>query len=217
MAALRKYIIAGLLVWLPFAATIVIVKLLIDLMDKTVLLLPPEWQPTNLLGFSIPGFGVVLAILILLLTGVLAANLFGRRFVEIWEKILNRIPLVRTIYSSVKQISSTIFDPSGKSFRKVVLLQYPRKGLWSIGFLTNDNMGDELNTVDDHLVSVFIPTTPNPTSGFIIMVRSDELTELDMNIEEAFKFIISMGVIISDSTAHKELRRNKVAQSPVDS
>ena len=208
MAALRKYIIAGLLVWLPFAATIVIVKLLIDLMDKTILLLPPEWQPANLLGFSIPGFGVVLAILILLLTGVLAANIFGRRFVEIWEKILNRIPLVRTIYSSVKQISSTIFDPSGKSFRKVVLLQYPRKGLWSIGFLTNDNMGDELNTVDDHLVSVFIPTTPNPTSGFIIMVRGDELKELNMNVEEAFKFIISMGVIIPDGTALKELKRN---------
>ena len=208
MAALRKYIIAGLLVWLPFAATIVIVKLLIDLMDKTILLLPPEWQPANLLGFSIPGFGVVLAILILLLTGVLAANIFGRRFVEIWEKILNRIPLVRTIYSSVKQISSTIFDPSGKSFRKVVLLQYPRKGLWSIGFLTNDNMGDELNSVDDHLVSVFIPTTPNPTSGFIIMVRGDELKELNMSIEEAFKFIISMGVIIPDGTALKELKRN---------
>jgi len=208
MAALRKYIIAGLLVWLPFAATIVIVKLLIDLMDKTILLLPPEWQPANLLGFSIPGFGVVLAILILLLTGVLAANIFGRRFVEIWEKILNRIPLVRTIYSSVKQISSTIFDPSGKSFRKVVLLQYPRKGLWSIGFLTNDNMGDELNSVDDHLVSVFIPTTPNPTSGFIIMVRGDELKELNMSVEEAFKFIISMGVIIPDGTALKELKRN---------
>ena len=208
MAALRKYIIAGLLVWLPFAATIVIVKLLIDLMDKTILLLPPEWQPANLLGFSIPGFGVVLAILILLLTGVLAANLFGRRFVEMWEKILNRIPLVRTIYSSVKQISSTIFDPSGKSFRKVVLLQYPRKGLWSIGFLTNDSMGDELNTVDDYLVSVFIPTTPNPTSGFIIMVRGDELKELNMSVEEAFKFIISMGVIIPDGTALKELKRN---------
>ncbi|MEC7875657.1 MAG: DUF502 domain-containing protein [Pseudomonadota bacterium] len=217
MPALRKYIIAGLLVWLPFAATIVIVKLLIDLMDKTILLLPPEWQPANLLGFSIPGFGFILAISILLLTGVLAANLFGRRFVEMWERVLNRIPLVRSIYSSVKQISSTIFNPSGKSFRKVVMLQYPRKGLWSIGFLTNDNLGGEMTAIDDRLVSVFIPTTPNPTSGFIIMVRSDELTELDMNIEEAFKFIISMGVIISDSTAHKELRRNKVAQSPVDS
>ena len=213
MASLKKYIIAGLLVWLPFAATVVIVKLLIDLLDKTLLLLPPEWHPVALLGFSIPGFGIILALSILLLTGMLAANLFGRRFVEIWERILNKIPLVRSIYGSIKQISNTIFDPSGKSFRKVVMLQYPRKGLWSIGFLTNDNVGDEMSAVDDQLVAVFIPTTPNPTSGFIIMTRNDEITELNISVEEGFKFIISMGVIIPDDTARKELERNKVAQS----
>ena len=213
MAALKKYIIAGLLVWLPFAATVVIVKLVIDLLDKTILLLPPEWHPVALLGFSIPGFGIILALSILLLTGMLAANLFGRRFVEIWERILNKIPLVRSIYSSIKQISNTIFDPSGKSFRKVVMLQYPRKGVWSIGFLTNDNVGDEMSAVDDRLVAVFIPTTPNPTSGFIVMVRNDEITELDMSVEEGFKFIISIGVIIPDGTARTELERNKVAQS----
>ena len=217
MAALKKYIIAGLLVWLPFAATVVIVKLLIDLLDKTILLLPPEWHPVALLGFSIPGFGIILALSILLLTGMLAANLFGRRFVEIWERILNKIPLVRSIYSSIKQISNTIFDPSGKSFRKVVMLQYPRKGLWSIGFLTNDNVGDEMSAVDDRLVAVFIPTTPNPTSGFIIMTRNDEITELDMGVEEGFKFIISMGVIIPNGSARTELERNKVAQSLADS
>ena len=217
MAALKKYIIAGLLVWLPFAATVVIVKLVIDLLDKTILLLPPEWHPVALLGFSIPGFGIILALSILLLTGMLAANLFGRRFVEIWERILNKIPLVRSIYSSIKQISNTIFDPSGKSFRKVVMLQYPRKGLWSIGFLTNDNVGDEMSAVDDRLVAVFIPTTPNPTSGFIIMTRNDEITELDMSVEEGFKFIISMGVIIPDGSARIELERNKVAQSLADS
>jgi len=217
MAALKKYIIAGLLVWLPFAATVVIVKLLIDLLDKTILLLPPEWHPVALLGFSIPGFGIILALSILLLTGMLAANLFGRRFVEIWERILNKIPLVRSIYSSIKQISNTIFDPSGKSFHKVVMLQYPRKGLWSIGFLTNDNVGDEMSAVDDRLVAVFIPTTPNPTSGFIIMTRNDEITELDMSVEEGFKFIISMGVIIPDGSARTELERNKVAQSLADS
>lgn len=217
MAALKKYIIAGLLVWLPFAATVVIVKLLIDLLDKTILLLPPEWHPVALLGFSIPGFGIILALSILLLTGMFAANLFGRRFVEIWERLLNKIPLVRSIYSSIKQISNTIFDPSGKSFRKVVMLQYPRKGLWSIGFLTNDNVGDEMSAVDDRLVAVFIPTTPNPTSGFIIMTRNDEITELDMSVEEGFKFIISMGVIIPDGSARTELERNKVAQSLADS
>jgi len=217
MAALKKYIVAGLLVWLPFAATVVIVKLVIDLLDKTILLLPPEWHPVALLGFSIPGFGIILALSILLLTGMLAANLFGRRFVEIWERILNKIPLVRSIYSSIKQISNTIFDPSGKSFRKVVMLQYPKKGLWSIGFLTNDNVGDEMSAVDDRLVAVFIPTTPNPTSGFIIMTRNDEITELDMSVEEGFKFIISMGVIIPDGSARTELERNKVAQSLADS
>ena len=217
MAVLKKYIIAGLLVWLPFAATVVIVKLLIDLLDKTILLLPPEWHPVALLGFSIPGFGIILALSILLLTGMLAANLFGRRFVEIWERILNKIPLVRSIYSSIKQISNTIFDPSGKSFRKVVMLQYPKKGLWSIGFLTNDNVGDEMSAVDDRLVAVFIPTTPNPTSGFIVMVRNDEITELDMSVEEGFKFIISIGVITPDGTARTELERNKVAQSLADS
>ncbi len=217
MAALKKYIIAGLLVWLPFAATVVIVKLLIDLLDKTMLLLPPEWHPVALVGFSIPGFGIILALSILLLTGMLAANLFGRRFVEIWERILNKIPLVRSIYSSIKQISNTIFDPSGKSFRKVVMLQYPRKGVWSIGFLTNDNVGDEMSAVDDRLVAIFIPTTPNPTSGFIVMVRNDEITELDMSVEEGFKFIISIGVIIPDGTARTELERNKVAQSLADS
>ena len=217
MAVLKKYIIAGLLVWLPFAATVVIVKLLIDLLDKTVLLLPPEWHPVALLGFSIPGFGIILALSILLLTGMLAANLFGRRFVEIWERILNKIPLVRSIYSSIKQISNTIFDPSGKSFRKVVMLQYPKKGLWSIGFLTNDNVGDEMGAVDDRLVAVFIPTTPNPTSGFIIMTRNDEITELDISVEEGFKFIISMGVIIPDGPTRTELERNKVAQSLADS
>jgi len=217
MAVLKKYIIAGLLVWLPFAATVVIVKLLIDLLDKTILLLPPEWHPVALLGFSIPGFGIILALSILLLTGMLAANLFGRRFVEIWERILNKIPLVRSIYSSIKQISNTIFDPSGKSFRKVVMLQYPKKDLWSIGFLTNDNVGDEMSAVDDRLVAVFIPTTPNPTSGFIIMTRNDEITELDISVEEGFKFIISMGVIIPDDSARKKLERNKVVQSLADS
>ena len=130
MTALKKYIIAGLLVWLPFAATVVIVKLLVDLLDKTIFLLPPEWQPTALIGISIPGLGIILAIFILLLTGMLAANLFGRRLVEFWERLLNKIPLVRSIYSGVKQVSSTIFDPSGKSFSKVVMLQYPKNDIF---------------------------------------------------------------------------------------
>ncbi len=207
MGTLRKYIIAGLLVWLPLAATVVIVKLVVDLLDKIILLLPPEYQPTAVLGFSIPGFGIVLAISILLVTGMLAANLFGRRLVELWEAILNRIPLVRSIYNSVKQISTTILDSNGKSFRKVVMLQYPRKEIWSIGFLTNEDVSTDIDGLNEDLVAVFVPTTPNPTSGFIIMAPRDDITELDMSVEEGFKFIISMGVIIPDGPIRTELTR----------
>ncbi|MCZ6804976.1 MAG: DUF502 domain-containing protein [Proteobacteria bacterium] len=216
MNTLRKYIIAGLLVWLPFAATVVIIKLVIDLLDKTILLLPHNWQPATVLGFSVPGFGIILAIAILLLTGMLAANLFGRRLVEFWEAMLNRIPLVRSIYNSVKQISSTILDPSGKSFRKVVMLQYPRKGIWSIGFLGNENVSIDLEGIDEGLVAVFVPTTPNPTSGFIIMLPHGDIIELDMTVEEGFKFIISMAVITPDGPLRAK-SRNKVAQTATDS
>lgn len=206
MGTLRKYIIAGLLVWLPLAATVVIIKLVIDLLDKTILLLPPEWQPATVLGFSIPGFGVILAISILLITGMLAANLFGRRLVNLWEAILNRIPLVRTIYNSVKQISATIFDSKGKSFRKVVMLEYPRKGLWSIGFLSNEKVDTDI--LDDDVVAVFVPTTPNPTSGYIIMVPRNDIIELEMTVEEGFKFIISMGVITPEGPIRGEINPN---------
>ncbi|GJM05703.1 MAG: membrane protein [marine bacterium B5-7] len=217
MGTLRKYIIAGLLVWLPFAATVVIVKLVVDLLDSVIFLLPPEYQPVSVLGFSIPGFGIILAISILLITGMLAANLFGRRLVEFWEAILNRIPLVRSIYNSVKQISTTILDSNGKSFRKVVMLQYPRKGIWSIGFLTNEDVRTDIHGLNEELAAVFVPTTPNPTSGFILMTPRDDITELDMTIEEGFKFIISMGVIIPDGPIRTELTRNKVAQTAPDS
>lgn len=208
MGTLRKYIIAGLLVWLPLAATVVIVKLVVDLLDKIILLLPPNWQPETVLGFSIPGFGIILAIFILLITGMLAANLFGRRLVALWEAILNRIPLVRSIYNSVKQISTTILDSNGKSFRKVVMLQYPRKGIWSIGFLTNEDVSTEIESLSDDLVAVFVPTTPNPTSGFIIMAPREDVTELDMTVEEGFKFIISMGVITPDGPIRTEIPTN---------
>lgn len=217
MGTLRKYIIAGLLVWLPLAATVVIIKLVIDLLDKTILLLPPEWQPATVLGISIPGFGVILAISILLVTGMLAANLFGRRLVSFSEAILSRIPLVNTIYNSVKQVSTTLFDSNGKSFRKVVMLQYPKEGIWSIGFLSNENVGADIAGLEEGLVAVFVPTTPNPTSGFIIMTPRDDITELDMTIEEGFKFIISLGVIVPEGAIRTEITANKVAQTPADS
>ena len=218
MGTLRKYIIAGLLVWLPLAATVAIIKLVIDLLDGLILLLPSDYQPANVLGFSVPGYGIVLAIAILLLTGMLAANLFGRRLVEFWEAVLNRIPLVRTIYKSVKQISTTLLDSDGKSFRKVIMLEYPRKGVWSIGFLTNPHVINELEQTDNtDMVAVFVPTTPSPAFGFMLMVPHEEIVELDMTIEEGFKFIISMGVIIPDGPLRAKIISNKVAQNAAGS
>ncbi len=213
MATLRKYLIAGLLVWLPLAATVAIIKLMIDMLDKTLLLLPPEYRPETLFGFSLPGFGVLLAIGVLLITGVFAANLLGRELVSIWENVLSRIPIVRNIYNAVKQISATVLTSSGKSFRKVVMVEYPRKGIWSIGFLTNEHVELDSDGLDSFLIAVFLPTTPNPTSGFIILFRKDEVTELDMTVEEGFKFIISMGVVIPDGPIRQSLGSSELAQS----
>jgi uncharacterized membrane protein len=205
MAALKKYLIAGLLVWLPLAATVGIIKLVIDLLDKLILLLPLEYQPEALFGFYIPGLGLLLAIGILVLTGVLAANLLGRQLVALWENILSRIPIVRNIYNAVKQISSTVLTSQGKSFRKVVMVEYPRKGIWSIGFLTNEEVAIDCQQIQADMVAVFLPTTPNPTSGFILLFSKDELVELDMSVEEGFKFIISIGVVVPEGPIKESL------------
>lgn len=212
MGTLRKYFIAGLLVWLPLAVTIVFFSFVIDLLDRTILLLPPEYRPEAVLGFAVPGFGVVLAIAILILTGMLAANLLGRRLVALWEAILSRIPLVRTIYNSAKQITTTVLTSEGKSFRKVVLVEYPRKDTWSMGFLTNEQITIDSSRIDLQLTAVFVPTTPNPTSGFIIMLPKDDIIELDISIEEGFKYIISMGVITPVRPLTEIFHVNKVAK-----
>jgi len=212
MGTLRKYLIAGLLVWLPLAVTIVIFSFVIDVLDRTLLLLPPEYRPEAVLGFAIPGFGVVLAVAILILTGMLAANLLGRRLVTLWEAILSRIPLVRTIYISAKQITTTVLTSEGKSFRKVVLLEYPRKDTWSMGFLTNEHISIDSGKMGGEIVAVFVPTTPNPTSGFIIMLPKDDVIELDLSIEEGFKYVISMGVIIPNRPLTEVFHINKVAK-----
>ena len=205
MATFRKYLIAGLLVWLPLAATAFIIKLVIDLLDKIILFLPLQYRPESLFGFSIPGFGLALAIGVLLLTGMLAANLLGRELVAIWEGILSRIPIVRNIYNAVKQIASTILTSKGKSFRKVVLAEYPRTGIWSIGFLTNEQVKLQCEGLQDEMVAVFLPTTPNPTSGFILLFPKEDLIELDMSVEEGFKFIISIGVVVPEGPIKESL------------
>jgi uncharacterized membrane protein len=217
MATLRKYLIAGLLVWLPLAATIVIVRMVIGLLDRTMLLLPPEYRPETLLGFSVPGLGVILSIAILILTGMLAANLIGRRLVGVWEGLLGRIPMVRSIYNATKQISSTLLDSNGKSFRKVVLVEYPKEGIWSLGFLTNEHVEVDTGLVRDEMTAVFIPTTPNPTSGFLVIMAKDRVQELAMSVEEGFKFIISVGVIVPEEHVRELKNTGNVAQTTAGS
>ncbi len=214
---MRKYLIAGLLVWLPLGITLLVVKLLVDFMDRILLLLPPGWRPEALLGFNIPGLGFVLAFVVLLVTGALVANLVGRKLVSLWESVLARIPLVRTIYSAVKQVAETLLAPGGRSFRKVLLVEYPRKGMWSLAFETSGATLGEVQekTGREEMVSVFVPTTPNPTSGYVVMLPRREIIELDMSVDEGMRFIISMGVAVPAWPRRIERRKDAVAaESP---
>ena len=191
---MRKYLIAGLLVWIPLVITGWVLKLLIDLMDNSLRLLPERFQTEAWLGFHVPGMGVILTVSIVLVTGVLAANFFGNKLLNWWDSILQRIPIVRSIYGGVKQISDTLFSPEGKAFRKAVLVRYPHAGTWTVALLT----GDPQHEVTDHLghenYSVFVPTTPNITAGFFLIVPKKDVIELGMSVDEALKYIISMGV-----------------------
>tara|TARA_A100001015_G_scaffold175562_1_gene195291 strand:- start:6236 stop:6865 length:630 start_codon:yes stop_codon:yes gene_type:complete len=191
----RRYLVAGLLVWVPLGITVLVIKFLLDLMDRLLLLLPVEWRPETLLGFTIPGFGLILAIIILILTGVIGANLIGRSFLKGWESLLERIPLVRTVYSSVKQILSNILSTGSHSFRKVLLIEYPRKGIWTLCFQTGSAAREIQSQMEQDSIVVFVPTTPNPTSGFIIVVPKEDTKELDMDIETALKLVMSLGIV----------------------
>ncbi|MDH5191488.1 MAG: DUF502 domain-containing protein [Gammaproteobacteria bacterium] len=196
MGTLKRYLIAGILIWVPLGVTFFVIKFLINLMDRTLLLLPAKYQPETLFGFSIPGLGVVLSIVVVLVTGMIAANLFGRQLVAIWESLLNRIPLVRSIYTGVKQVIETLFSTTGDSFRQVLLIQYPRLGIYTIAFQTNTTVGEVQSKMDDEVITVFVPTTPNPTSGFILMIPRKDVMELDMSVDEGLKMIISLGVVV---------------------
>lgn len=200
MGALRRYLIAGLLVWLPLAVTVLLVKFLIDLMDQTLLVLPDAWHPEAVLGFNIPGLGLLLSLVVLLVTGMIVTNLLGRSMVVVWEGLLTRIPVVRTIYSASKQLTETLFSGTGKSFRKVVLVQYPRPGLWTLGFLTGEAAAEAAARTGRDLVNIFVPTTPNPTSGFFLMVPREELVELDMPVDAGIKLILSAGAVAPETT-----------------
>ena len=192
---MRKYFITGLLILVPLAITLWVLNLIVGTMDQSLLLLPERWRPEAVFGFAIPGLGTILTLLIILLTGLVTRNFIGNRVVALWESVLNRIPVFNTIYSSVKQVSDTLFSSSGNAFRKALLVQYPRQGSWTIAFLTGVPGGDVRNHLAGDYVSVYIPTTPNPTSGFFLMMPRADTIELDMNVDAALKYIVSMGVV----------------------
>lgn len=193
---MKKYLIAGLLVWVPLGITMLVIKLLVDITDQTLVLLPEKYQPEVLFGFKIPGLGVVLSTLVVLITGMIVANFFGRSIVGMWEKFLARIPFVSKIYTGVKQVLETVLSSQGQSFRKVLLIEYPRKGIWTLAFQTSSESGEAHHRINRDLVNIFVPTTPNPTSGFFLMIPREEVIELDMSVDDGLKKIISMGVVV---------------------
>jgi uncharacterized membrane protein len=169
---------------------------MVELMDSSLLLLPARYQPDNLLGMHIPGFGVIVTVAVVLTTGIIVANLFGRKLVALWEALLARIPLVSSVYSAVKQIAETMFSSSGQSFRKVLLVEYPRKGLWTLAFQTGTDVGEAQCKTGREVINIYVPTTPNPTSGFFIMVPKEDVVEMEMSVDEGLRMIISMGSVV---------------------
>lgn len=194
--ALRRYFISGLLVWLPIWVTLLVIRFLVDLLSKSLLLLPPQYQPDVLLGVHVPGIGVIITLLVIFITGLFAANFIGRRLVALGDAIVARIPIVRSVYTGVKQVTQTLLTPGGQSFRKVLLVEYPCPGSWSIAFQTGE-VSDEIqkSAAGEKMISYFIPTTPNPTSGFLMMAPKSKIIELDMSVDQALKFVISLGVV----------------------
>lgn len=196
MKRIRRYLVAGILVWAPLAVTWFLLKIGVGLMDKTLAIIPARYQPDELLGVHVPGLGVILTIVVLLVTGLLAANFVGRAFVGGWESMMDRIPVVRAIYSAAKNFAEIVFSDSSQSFKNVLLIQYPRKGLYSLAFQTSSELGEVQGRTGEEVVCCFLPTTPNPTSGFIIIVPRKDIIVLDMEVDEALKMIISLGVVV---------------------
>ena len=204
MSYVRRYFISGLLVWLPLLVTILAIKFLVELLDNFLLLLPKQYQPDHLVGMHIPGLGVVFILTVIFLTGMIAANFLGKKIVALWDAMMGRIPLVRTLHMGVKQILQTLFTPGGQSFRKVFLIEYPRQGVWTIAFQTGD-AAPEVQALlnDEEMVTLYVPTTPNPTSGFLLLAPRKSVIELNMKVDQALKFVISLGVVQSLPNGNK--------------
>ncbi len=193
---LRRWLIAGILVWAPLAVTFWVVNALVSFMDKSIVLLPKAYRPEELLGFEVPGMGAFFAVVIVLFTGALVANILGRSLIHAWERLLDRIPLVSSIYSAVKQVIETFVSQDSRSFREVVLVEYPRRDAWSIAFVSGRPVGEVQERTEDELITLFVPTAPNPTSGFVIMVPRGDVIPLNMTVEEGFRMVISLGVVV---------------------
>lgn len=214
MKRLRRYLVAGLLIWAPLAVTFLLLRLAVNVMDKTLAVIPQQYRPEELLGFHIPGLGAILTFLVLLITGMLAANIVGRYVVGGWESLMDRIPVVRSIYSAAKNFAEIVFSDSNDSFKNVLLIEYPRKGLYSLAFQTSSDLGEVQARTGEAVVCCFVPTTPNPTSGFVIMVPRKDIKVLDMDVDEALKMIISLGVVVPTWPNHKT--RELPFETPVD-
>jgi uncharacterized membrane protein len=203
---MKKYFITGLLVLVPLFITLWVLSTLIHTMDQSLLLLPEAWQPKKLLGFNVPGLGALLTLMIIFVTGLVATNIFGQQLIVLWESFLSRVPFVKSIYSSVKQVSDTLFSNSGNAFRKAVLVQFPRQNSWTIAFITGAPGGDVVNHLHGEYISVYVPTTPNPTGGYFLMLPKADVIELEMSVDEALKYIISMGTVAPKDHLSQQLR-----------
>jgi uncharacterized membrane protein len=193
---LRNYLIAGLLIWIPVMVTVWVIRFLSGILDQSLLLLPPSWRPEAIFGHYIPGVGIVLSLLLLLVTGIVVRNLFGGQIVAGVENLVRRIPVVGAIYGGAKTFSETVLTDKGKSFKQVVMVEFPRTGIYSIGFITSEELAEVQSRTAEDVVCVFVPTTPNPTTGFIVMVPRDKVVRLDMTVDEAFKMLLTLGVVV---------------------
>lgn len=193
---IRKYLIAGILVWVPLFVTLLAIRFMVSFFDKALDLLPKAYRPAEMFGVHIPGLGLIFTLIVVFVTGVLVTNFLGHKLVHWWELLVNRIPLVRSIYSAVKQVLHTVFAAQGEAFRKVLLIEYPRKGLWSIAFLTSRAFQAAADSSGQELVTIFVPTTPNPTSGFLMMIPKHEIIELDVSVDDALKMVVSLGIVV---------------------
>ena len=203
MKRLRNYFISGLLFWIPLALSVIVIKFFLELVNNLV---PQKYLPEAIfkLDTTIPGSGIILVLLVILITGVLVTNILGRKLVALWEKVLNKIPGFRNVYNVLKKVSDTVFNTSTDSFRKAFLIQYPSKGIWVIAFQSGDYRGEAESIIGEEIMNLFVPTTPNPTSGFFVMMAKKDAFELDMSVEEAFKLVISAGVVTPKSVKIKD-------------